>query len=116
MKQKRVLKCITLFNLFPKNEHEWKLIAKQLEERWNFSNGLGGVDGKHIQIIPPANSGSHYYNYKGSHSLVLMAVANANYESFVVDFGANGRLSDGGVIEFTPFYRKLIKGDLNIPN
>lgn len=101
---------------FPQNENEWKLIAKQFEEIWNFPNCLGSVDGKHIQIIPPANSGSYYYNYKGAHSLVLMAIANANYEFIVVDFGTNGRLSDGGVIEFTPFYRKLINGELNIPN
>lgn len=101
---------------FPKNESEWQLIAKQFEERWNFPNCLGSVDGKHVQIIPPANSGSYYYNYKGTHSLVLMAIANANYEFIGVDFGANGRLSDGGVIEFTPFYRKLINGELNLPN
>lgn len=112
---------IKLFNYgyfflqFPESEEDWKVIAKQFEERWNFPNCLGCVDGKHIEIIPPANSGSYFYNYKGAHSLVLMAVANANYEFVCVDFGANGRLSDGGVIEFTPFYRKLVENQLKIP-
>lgn len=46
---------------------DWKVIAKQFEERWNFPNCLGCVDGKHIEIIPPANSGSYFYNYKGAH-------------------------------------------------
>lgn len=28
----------------------------------------------------------------------------------------NGRLSDGGVIEYTDFYDKLIKSELNLPD
>lgn len=108
-------KIIRLLFQFSQTECEWKVVGKQFEERWNFPNCLESIDCQYIHIIPPANSGSYYWNYKGTHSLVLMAIVNANYEFIMVEFGANGRLSDGGVVEFTPFYRKLINNELNIP-
>ncbi|XP_074027668.1 uncharacterized protein [Leptinotarsa decemlineata] len=45
---------------FPKTAEEWKTISKDFENKWIFPNCLGAVDGKHITIIPPANSGSYY--------------------------------------------------------
>ncbi|GFN80584.1 protein alp1-like [Plakobranchus ocellatus] len=79
------------------------------------SSLLGAVDGKHVAISPPPDSGSYFYNYKGFHSLLLMAIANANYEFIYVHFGTNGRVSDGGVIACTSFYKMLKQGNLNLP-
>lgn len=76
---------------------------------------MGAVDGKHIQIKAPLNSGSYYYNYKNTHSIVLLGIANGNYEFIMVDCGTNGRVSDGGVLEKTVFYHKFKAGKLNIP-
>lgn len=76
---------------------------------------MGAIDGKHVNIIPPAGSGSYYFNYKGRHSLVLMAVVDANCEFIMCDFGINGRISDGGVIEYTNFYKKLKNRQLSLP-
>jgi len=45
-----------------------------------------------------------------------MAVVNSNYEFIYVDVGKNGRLSDGGVIECTEFYKSLKEEKLQIPN
>lgn len=44
-----------------------------------------------------------------------MAIENANYEFVMIDYGANGRLSDGGVIENTLFHHKLVNNELKIP-
>lgn len=90
-------------------------IASGFENKWQFPHCLGAIDGKHIQIVPPKNSGSYYFNYKKTHSIVLMAIADANCEFIYCSVGTNGRVSDGGVINHTTFYEKLICNQLNIP-
>lgn len=74
------------------------------------------MDGKHISIIPPSGSGSEFFNYKGRHSMVLLAIVNADYQFIMCDFGTNGRILDGGVLQNTKFYEKFQNGDLKIPD
>ncbi|XP_039967931.1 protein ANTAGONIST OF LIKE HETEROCHROMATIN PROTEIN 1-like [Bactrocera tryoni] len=88
---------LSSFIKVPQSESDWKKIADDFIEAWNFPNCIGAIDSKHIAIIKPAKSGSFYYNYKKFHSIVLMATVNANYEFIVADVGTNGRISDGGV-------------------
>jgi hypothetical protein len=46
--------------------------------------------------------------------LVLLAIANANYEFIYCDIGTNGHISDGGVTENTKFYEKLVNDHLQL--
>lgn len=45
-----------------------------------------------------------------------MAIVNSNYEFILCDVGTNGRVSDGGVIANTSFYKKLVNKKLSIPD
>ena len=82
---------------YPNSEHDWLKLAQEFGNRWNFPNALGAIDGKHVVMQAPARSGSSFFNYKKTHSIVLMAICNARYQFTVVDIGDSGRQSDGSV-------------------
>lgn len=108
---------LSLYFLFqmPTTQSEWKDNAKMFEDKWNFDHCVGAIDGKHISIEKPPESGSSFYNYKGFFSIVLFGVVNANYEFMYVHTGINGSVSDGGVIQHTSLYNKLMTNELNLP-
>ena len=43
---------------------EWYNIAEAFENKTNFPNCLGAIDGKHVRCMRPRSSGSKFYNYK----------------------------------------------------
>ena len=64
----------------------------------------------------PKNGGSKWINYKGTHSVVLMAVAGADYSFLYADVGGFGRQSDGGTWQNCTLGRALNNGELNLPS
>lgn len=99
----------------PKTSQEWKQIANDFHTKWNFPHCLGALDGKHVLIQSPMNSGTEFYNYKHTFSVVLMALVDANYCFTFVDVGCQGRISDGGVFRNTILFKKLEENALMIP-
>lgn len=73
------------------------------------------MDGKHVIIQAPFNSGSEFYNYKSTFSIVLFAVVDANYNILFVDVGCQGRISDGGVFKNSRLYDMIENGSLQLP-
>ena len=72
-----------------------------------------------MQAVPGA--GSEYFNYKGTQSIVLMAMVDANYRFVYVDIGCNGHVSDdGGVLRDSTLGRAMFGDDttnvtMNVP-
>ena len=99
----------------PNTPEGWKEVAEGFQSRWNFPHCIGALDGKHVAIRCPPNTGSVYFNYKGYYSLVLMALVDANYQFLYVDVGANGGGSDGGVFSRTTLRTHLDNDTLGLP-
>ncbi|XP_068226050.1 uncharacterized protein [Palaemon carinicauda] len=99
----------------PNSNEEWNKVANEFQEKWQFPNCMGAIDGKHVVLKQPQNSGSLYFNYKGTNSIVLMALVDANYKFLYIDVGCNGCISDGGVFANCSLSQAL-ENILNVPN
>lgn len=95
----------------PQNAEEWEGVAKCFNEKWNFPNCVGAIDGKHISIQAPVHSGTEFFNYKGFFSIILLAVVDANYNFIYANVGCQGRISDSGVFNAT-FFKKCLEDNM----
>lgn len=72
----------------PPTTEQWVDIAAGYFEKSQFPNCVGAVDGNHIRIECPQNSGTLYYNYKNFFSIILMGICDSNYCLRVIDIGS----------------------------
>lgn len=95
---------------------DWERIADEFFQRTNFPNCIGALDGKHIRVVNPENSGSQFYNYKHFFSIVLLALVDANYCFTVVDVGHYGKASDSNIFRQSTLFKQLTEKKLCLPN
>ncbi|XP_033231564.1 uncharacterized protein LOC117182584 [Belonocnema kinseyi] len=88
--------------VLPDSADKWFQIIDEFDQIWQFPNCFGAIDEKQAQ----PRSGSDYYNYKHFHSIILLAMCDANYDFIMVDVGGRGRQSDGGVFKNCDFYER----------
>ena len=96
-------------------ETDWMCISQRFNDRWNFPNCLGAIDGKHVVIQAPPNSGSYFFNYKGTYSVVLMAVVDADYRFRLIQVGDFGGTSNGGIYSRSAIGKKMEANSMNVP-
>ena len=99
----------------PQTPEEWKTIAKHFGDRWQLHNCVGALDGKHIAIQCPPRGGPLYYNYKGYHSVILMALVDADYKFIWAEVGSNGSAGDAQVFNNSEPNEAIDKGVLGLP-
>lgn len=99
----------------PNTTDAWEKIANGFQQNANFPHCLGAVDGKHIRVKKPANSGSMFFNYKDYFSVVLLAVVDAEYRFNYVSVGSCGKDCDSSIFKTSTFWKMLTENSLQIP-
>ncbi|XP_072943516.1 uncharacterized protein [Epargyreus clarus] len=97
----------------PQSPAEWLSIEAGFRRK--FPRCVGAIDGKHIVIKCPPHSGSQYYNYKHTYSIILMALVDSEYRFIFADIGGQGRISDGGIFQNCLLLQKIDTGTINLP-
>lgn len=96
-------------------ESFWLQKAEEFKDKWQFPHCLSAIDGKHVVIQKPTKSGSSFFNYKKTFSIVLMAGVDASYKFTFIDVGSMGRFSDGSIFSNSNFGKRFNDNKLNIP-
>ena len=60
-------------------------LVNEFWDLWNFPNCIDAIDGKHVKIQSPPNSGSKFFNY----TVFLLALVYSRYKFTVVDIWCN---------------------------
>lgn len=89
--------------------------AHEFWRRWNLPISIGAIDGKHIRVKCPKNTGSLYFNYKEYFSLVLLALVDANCKFLFIDVGSYGKERDSGIFRKSKMGQLIYFGDFNFP-
>ena len=75
---------------------------------------VGAIDGKHIAMKKPKETGSDYDNYNGFFSIVLLALMDTEYRFLWIDCGSSGTGSDAQIFNRGDLRAKIEDGSLGL--
>ena len=113
--------CTALWEVLAPSEmpvptkEDWIKIEQEFYKRWNFPNCMGALDGKHVVITAPGNSGGLFHNYNGTFSINLIALVDASYRFIFVNIGQLESNADGGVFSRSAFGKAFLNGEWDLP-
>ncbi|XP_072395376.1 uncharacterized protein [Diabrotica undecimpunctata] len=90
-------------------EEMFKTTSRKYRSPWDFPNSVGAIDGKHIGIKAPKNSGSNSFNYKEFFLVVMLAIVDADNKFVAVDIGSYGREGDAGIYSKSRSGQKILQ-------
>ena len=99
----------------PTDLDDWKKKEAVFRTKWNVPHALGALDGKHIAIRRPRGGGSEFFNYKGFHSIVMLALVDAEYRFLWVDLGSSGSWSDAQIFNQSVLREKIEDESIGFP-
>ena len=99
----------------PTTTASWLEIAQGFQDKWNFPHVCGAIDGKHVAIRKPKESGSICYNYKGFFSIVILVLCDANYKAIWANVGSPGSQSDCGIYNDSPMFQGIQDETIKLP-
>lgn len=99
----------------PPTENDFRTRALEFWDRWNFPNCVGAIDGKHVRVVCPNQSGSLFYNYKNYFSIVLLAIVDAKYKFLAIDVGSYGKEGDSGIFAKSVMGKKIYTEQFGLP-
>lgn len=94
---------------------DFNVKASEFWTKWNFPNCILAIDGKHVRVRSPNNSGSLFFNYKDYFSIVLLAMVDANYKFIAIDVGSFGKEGDSGIFLKSTMGKKILDGSFGFP-
>ncbi|KYQ53565.1 Putative nuclease HARBI1, partial [Trachymyrmex zeteki] len=97
------------------SQQDWIKIEDEFFKKWNFPHCIGAIDGKHVVIQVYLLDRSTFYNFKGQHSIVLLAVVSASYKFLMVDIGAQGRHNDGRIFKESNMGQRFHNKQMDLP-
>lgn len=110
-----VLQPLYIGHMPTPTEETWRKNELGYTHNMKYPNCVGTIDGKHVYLKGPPNSGTAFYCYKKRFSLILLGVVDPNYMFTVIDVSGYGKDSDNTIFENSVFYREYILGKEILP-